>query len=136
MRYAKSSTGRRERIATLPRQGAWHGQQSEADAEETWNPRRVYDTPERALCAAVLEDALRVAQAGHPRRYMKPSGSRLGMRYHEHADRYAEAVDWLRDWHPARPGYSLANVCGWLDIDPDVLKRAAERAIRHGEQEG
>lgn len=136
MRYAKSSTGRRERIATLPRQGAWHGQQSEADAEETWNARRVYDTPERGLCAAVLEDALRVAQAGHPERYMKPDGSRLGMRYNEHADRYAEAVEWLGDWDPSTPGYSLANVCAWLEIDPGVMKRAAGRAIAQGREEG
>lgn len=132
MRYCKSSTGRRKPTAVGPRQGGHYGVSTEADAEEDLNARWAPEMPELALAAAVLEDALRIAKAGHPADYMKQDGSRLGMRYAEHVERYNEALDWLEGWSPDLEGFSVCNVADWLGIDHDVLKRAAAEAINEG----
>jgi len=132
MRYCKSSTGRRTPIAAGPRQGGHYGVASEADAQEDLNARQAPEMPERALAAAVLEDALRIARAGHPSDYMNPGGSRLGMRYADHVERYTEALDWLQDWSAGRGGFSLCNVADWLNIDHAVLRRATAQAINEG----
>lgn len=132
MRYCKSSTGRRTPAAAGPRQGGHYGVASEADAQEDLNASWAPEMPELALAAAVLEDALRIAKAGHPSSYMQPGASRLGMRFEEHVERYTEAVDWLRDWSADLGGFSVCNVADWLKIDHDVLKRAAAKAINEG----
>lgn len=132
MRYCKSSTGRRKPAAAGPRQGGHYGVSTEADAQEDLNAKWAPEMPELALAAAVLEDALRIAKAGHPADYMDQDGSRLGMRYAEHVERYTEALDWLEAWAPNLEGFSVCNVADWLGIDHDVLKRAAAEAINEG----
>ena len=73
--------------------------------------RRRSATPEEALAAAVLEDAILCIRKY--RRVGKGSGQRL----------YREAADWFlseqQDWP-----FSFEKVCAYLKLDPDCVRRA------------